>query len=100
MPDLTISWPDLIGLIGVMFSIGCYARVQWQRDYAKRMSYSMLNFLASLLIGISLAYAWSLPSFVCNTIWGLISLYGIYRCARYMVREKNLKNKQQAAPKT
>jgi hypothetical protein len=75
---------DLIGLIGVAFAIFCYARVQWQRDYAKRLSYSLLNLVASLFIIVSLLHKWNVAAFVSNTIWALISLYGIYRCLKYM----------------
>jgi hypothetical protein len=75
---------DLIGLVGVSCSVYCYARVQWQRDYAKRLSFSLVNLAASVLLAISLLNKWNLSSFVVNTIWGVISLYGVYRCLKYM----------------
>jgi hypothetical protein len=75
---------DLIGLVGVSCSVYCYGRVQWQRDYAKRLSFSALNLLASALLLISLLNKWNLSSFVINAIWGVISLYGVYRCLKYM----------------
>ncbi len=77
---------ELTGLVGVLLSIYCYARVQWQRDYAKRLGYSLLNLLGSLLCSVSFLKHWNLPSFVSITVWEIISIYGIYRCMKYMRR--------------
>ena len=79
--------PDIIGLCGAALSIYCYARVQWQRDYAKKMRYSFLNFLSSVLMYFSLSHHFNLASFSINIVWGLISLYGMYRCGKYMWRD-------------
>ena len=75
---------DLVGLLGVFLTIYCYARVQWRRDYAKTLSYSLTNLAGALLFSVSFIQHWNLSSFVCNTIWGLISVYGLYRCLKYM----------------
>lgn len=83
-----ITLHDLIGLFGVFLSIFCYARVQWQRDYAKRISYSLLNLASSLLLGVSLVKNWNLASFTCNAVWGVISAYGVYRCLKYIRRDR------------
>jgi hypothetical protein len=40
------------------------------------------------LFTISIVKNWNLSSFVSNTTWGLISLYGVYRCLKYMWKEK------------
>ena len=74
---------DLVGLTGIALSIGCYARVQWQRDYAKNLSYSILNFMSAALLGVSILHNWNLSSFIGNAFWMLISIYGIYRCLKY-----------------
>jgi hypothetical protein len=78
---------DLVGLAGVSLSIGCYARVQWQRDYAKKLSYSLLNLISAALLAVSLDSEWNLAAFISNLIWGSISAYGVYRCMRYIVRQ-------------
>jgi hypothetical protein len=83
-----ISLSDAAGLFGISLSIYCYARVQWQRDFAKRFSYSVLNLLSAIFLGISLAHNWNLASFVSNIIWGGISAYGIYRCSKYVWRAR------------
>lgn len=84
------SWTiyDLLGLAGVALSLFCYARVQWQRDFAKRLAYSGLNALSAVFLMISLWNNWNFPAFAGNSIWLLLSLYGVYRCSRYMVRER------------
>ena len=79
---------DFIGLAGVALMIYCYARVQWQRDFAKRLSYSVLNLCGALLVAVTFFAHWNLSSFIINTAWGVISIYGIYRCMKYIARAK------------
>jgi len=83
-----ISLYDSIGLVGVSLSVGCYARVQWQRDFAKSFAYSLLNFLSAVLLAVSIFNNWNIAAFVSNTIWGALSAYGMYRCWNYMRRAK------------
>jgi hypothetical protein len=75
---------DFVGLIGVFLTLYSYARVQWQRDYAKHLNYSLINFVGTVLFAVSFLKHWNLSSFVCNSIWGGISVYGMYRCFKYM----------------
>lgn len=77
---------DITGLLGVVLSVYCYARIQWRRDYVKELSYSVLNFLAAIFVIVSLSHHWNLSSFVINITWSVISLYGVYRCVKYMRR--------------
>jgi len=86
MQDL-ISLYDFVGLVGVGLSVGCYARLQWRRDFAKTYLYSGLNALASILILISLTQNWNLASATINLAWLVISLYGLYRCRKYTLRQ-------------
>jgi len=86
---MTVSFPDIVGILGVVISVYLYARVQWHRDYAKNMMYSLGNFVGSLMIMFSLYYNWNVASFLSNTLWAAISLYGMYRCWKYSCgREK------------
>ncbi|MDE1900953.1 MAG: hypothetical protein KGI37_04820 [Alphaproteobacteria bacterium] len=78
-----IDAPDILGLTGISLSTYSYARVQWQRDYAKKLSYSVLNLVGMFFLITSLFYHWNLASFVSSIIWALISSYGIYRCWKY-----------------
>ena len=79
---------DLFGLCGVALVLYGYARVQWQRDFAKRLAYSVINLCGALLFIVSLLNHWNLASCVMNVAWGLVSLYGIYRCMKYISRAK------------
>lgn len=79
---------DAAGLLGISLSLYAYMRVQWRRDFVKTISYSVLNFSKASLLIYSFAYQWHLAAFIGNAIWGTISLYGIYRCMKYMHREK------------
>lgn len=75
---------DLLGLFGVSLSLYSYARLQWQREYAKRLSYSLFNLLGSTFLMVSLFNKWNVASFTSNAIWALISIYGVYRCMKYI----------------
>lgn len=83
-----VNFYDTIGLIGVALGIFAYARVQWQRDYAKSIEYSAVNLFASLFMIVSLTHSWNLASFTSNGIWAVLSLYGVCRCLKYRWRER------------
>jgi hypothetical protein len=76
----------MMGLAGVAVGIYAYARVQWQRDYAKSWGYSVLNLVNGLLLEMSLLHDWNMASFIGNALWIGISFYGLYRCWKYARR--------------
>ena len=82
-----IDFYDFLGLVGVALSLYAYARVQWRREYAKELSYSVTNFIGACLLVVAVWDKWNLASFTGNAVWGLISLYGIYRCLRYLRKQ-------------
>ncbi|MGE4350737.1 MAG: hypothetical protein AB7E52_00950 [Bdellovibrionales bacterium] len=83
-----LSLYESAGILGVACSMYAYARVQWQRDYAKRIEYSFFNLANAALLIFSLSKDWNLAAFIGNLLWGLLSLYGIYRCLKYRWRDK------------
>lgn len=83
-----ITHYDVAGIIGVGIGIYAYARLQWQRDYAKRLSYSSLNVLNASLVLYSLSHSWNLPAAIGSSCFGLLSLYGVYRCLKYKLKER------------
>lgn len=83
-----ISLYDAIGLIGVGLSLYAYARLQWQRDYAKHIGYSAHNLIGALCMLITLSKDWNLSSFTVNAIWACLSVYGVYRCLKYRWRSR------------
>lgn len=77
---------DAIGLLGISLSIYCYARAQWKHDFTRSVIYYGLNLSSALLLGLSLVHDWNLASFASNTIWGIISLYGLVRSLKPLSR--------------
>lgn len=80
----------ITGLCGVGLGLYAYARVQWQRDFAKRIEYSLLNLGNAALLLLSLSKEWNLPAVISNIIWAGISLYGLYRCFKYERKKKSM----------
>lgn len=70
---------NIIGLSGVALVLSAYLALQLGKLQAKAFLYSLLNFLGSIFIVISLLHDWNLPSFVLNSCWAGISLYGMFQ---------------------
>ncbi|MGE3771031.1 MAG: hypothetical protein AB7G06_08800 [Bdellovibrionales bacterium] len=81
-----MEWFEVVGLLGFALSIGAFARLQWRRDFAKTFTYSAVNFISAILVGVTFAYQWNTATFVGNTAWGIISVYGLWRCFKYWRR--------------
>lgn len=89
---MELSLTDLVGILGVFVIIIAYMLLQLEKMDAKDLSFSVLNTLGALLIIISLLYDWNLASFLMESIWMLISLYGILKYYKLKKREKNTAN--------
>jgi len=85
---MSLNIYNIAGLVGVVLALYAYACVQWRRDFAKTLAYSVLNLLNAALILVSLIGEWNLAVFVSNSIWIGLSLYGVVRCLRYKTRER------------
>ncbi|MEM9950762.1 MAG: hypothetical protein AAF846_04125 [Chloroflexota bacterium] len=70
---------NIIGTIGVALILITYFLLQTNRIQSDELRYSILNFLGSGMILISLFYEFNLPSFIVEVAWVLISLMGIIR---------------------
>lgn len=81
---------DILGIIGICFTIINYAQLQWRRDYAKDILYSGGNLIGSGLLLLSLTEKWNPASFLATLIMATISLYGVYRCLKYYVRARQI----------
>ncbi|MDP2850609.1 MAG: hypothetical protein Q8O20_05990 [Sulfuricurvum sp.] len=86
---MQLSLTDLIGILGVFVIIVAYMLLQLEKMEAKDLSFSVLNTLGALLIIISLLYDWNLASFLMESIWMLISVYGILKYYKLKKREEN-----------
>lgn len=79
MESLLAFLPDAIGCLGAFIVLIVYALLQMRRMRPDTFLYSFLNFIAALMILVSLIYAWNLAAVVIEVIWMLLSAYGIYK---------------------
>lgn len=86
---MDFTFHTFIGLIGAFGYLISYAFVQMRRDYAKTMDYSVINLLSAALVAFSLTRDFNLGSMFIQIMWIFISLYGVYRCMKYKLMEKN-----------
>lgn len=83
---------DFIGLMGSVGYLSTYAALQFRREFAKSITYSLANFLSALLVSISLVYDFNLASMAIQISWMVISSYGVFRCLKYRFRRnRNLR---------
>ena len=87
--NIHFTFIDAVGIAGVLMVLYAYLCIQINKINRDQLSFSMINFIGSVLILISLLHTMNLASFVIEVAWMLISAYGIHRC----VRRKRL-NKQ------
>lgn len=73
-----MHYSDIIGLIGVFITLCAYFFLQTQKIASESIIYSLSNALGSTLIIFSLNYQWNLSAFIMESIWLLMSLYGLY----------------------
>lgn len=71
--------PDIIGIFGVIVIIVAYVLLQLEKIDAKDLLFSLLNTLGAFLIIVSLLYAWNLASFIMESTWMIVSLYGVWK---------------------
>ncbi len=79
---------SLVGMCGAFGYLLSYALLQLKRDYAKTMSYSLLNLFSALLVAISLLKDFNAGSMFIQLSWILISVYGVVRCLKYVVTKR------------
>jgi paired small multidrug resistance pump len=77
---------NTIGTIGVAVILSSYFLLQTHRIESTELRYSILNFIGSSMILISLFHDFNLPSAIVEGVWALISLLGIARW--YLHRKK------------
>lgn len=68
-----------IGIIGVSIILTAFFLNQHGKLASNSTRYLIMNLSGSIMIIISLVYSWNLPSFVINSIWCIISVYGLMK---------------------
>ncbi|MDZ7644390.1 MAG: hypothetical protein U5K76_09385 [Woeseiaceae bacterium] len=74
---MTLAWHDVVGTLGVLFIVGTYFLLQLGRLHSTLLSFSILNAAGAALILVSLTQEFNLAAFLIESIWLLISVYGI-----------------------
>ncbi|MES2259458.1 MAG: hypothetical protein V4724_13095 [Pseudomonadota bacterium] len=87
MTYAAINFYDVAGLCGVAAYIGAYYNVQVRLQSQNGLTYLALNTLGPLLILVSLCDAFNLASFVAQSCWLAITLFGLIK--RYKQRRAN-----------
>ena len=72
----TFTW---IGLLGALIVLLAYWANQADRLPSTDWKFPAANLAGSVLILVSLFYAWNWPSVVIEVFWCAISLYGLIR---------------------
>ena len=68
---------NAVGLVGVVLFLLAYTLLQFRKIKSESVTYSLMNLLGAVLILFSLLYAWNLPSFILESAWALVSIYGL-----------------------
>lgn len=80
------AWYDVVGSIGVVTIILTYILLQTERIRSEQLIYSILNGLGAGLIAFSLLYSFNFAAFVVESLWVVISIYGV---VKYFLKRKN-----------
>lgn len=85
---MRFTFYDLIGSVGVGIIILTYVLLQAGKIKSENLAYSVLNGLGAGLIVFSLFFDFNFSAFVVESLWVLISIYGI---GKYFLKGENVK---------
>lgn len=74
---MSFSFYDFVGSVGVATIIITYVLLQTEKIKSESLLYSVLNGLGAGLIVFSLVFDFNFSAFVVESLWVLISLFGI-----------------------
>jgi hypothetical protein len=74
---MRFAWYDLIGTIGVAAIILTYILLQTEKLKSDSLAYSVVNAFGAGMVVFSLIYSFNFSAFIVESLWVLISLYGI-----------------------
>jgi len=75
----TLTWTDIMGLVGVIVYIASYFLLQAGIIHGRGYLYPSLTILAAACVLVSIATSFNLSSLVIQITYILISLFGIFR---------------------
>jgi hypothetical protein len=88
--DIT-EFAEIIGVLGAVLYVLSYALLQYKRDFAKSITYTLMNIMACLMVLYSTTYYWNLSAAIIQVSWLVISLYGLKRNLNYFSDEEKEK---------
>jgi hypothetical protein len=77
--EMSYSFYDAVGNLGVALVIGSYFMIQIGRLSATGLAYTVLNILGAAFILYSLYFEFNMSAFLVELFWLLISLLGLGR---------------------
>lgn len=81
--SVTINWPTIIGLAGMLVTLLAYFLLQARKLHGNGVIYQLMNAVGSAAIIVSLFYAFNLPAMILEVAWLAISIYGLVVGVRY-----------------
>lgn len=82
---MEFAWYDIVGSVGVFTITLTYVLLQTEKIKSESLIYSVLNCAGAALIVFSLLYSFNFSAFIVESLWVLISIYGI---VKYFVNRK------------
>ncbi len=83
------AWYDLVGNIGVALVLAAYLGLTLGRLASDRPPYLLLNLAGSILLLVSLIFAFNLSAVLIQVFWITISLIGLARWGHRRGRESS-----------
>jgi hypothetical protein len=77
-----VTFPDLIGLLGVALYVGAYAGLQLGIFALSDLRYSALNAVGGIAVMYSLIWSFNLAAFVTQVLWFAFTVIGFVRSRR------------------
>jgi len=77
-----VTFPDVIGLIGVALYVGAYASLQLGILGLSDLRYSVLNAVGGIAVIYSLIWNFNLAAFVTQVLWLAFTVIGFVRSRR------------------
>lgn len=82
----TLDIFQIIGFIGMVCVVYAYFLLQINKIDQKSLKFQLINLVGAILLLISLCVHFNLGSFVIEVFWILITLYGIYKNKKDMLK--------------
>ncbi len=76
-----MSWPDLLGLVGVVLMLLAYLGAQTGRLDPTALPSLIMNLVGPALVIVSLRFRFNLPAFLTEAAWALAATFGLVRLA-------------------